>query len=303
MRFRLIEAERAQHSVSLLCNVVGVTRAGFYAWRRRPVSARELRDRELCELIRKAFSASRETYGAPRIQAELQDVNGVRVSRKRVARLMRRLGIEGVSRRGKRPLTTKRAEAAPAASDLVRRRFQAPGPDRLWVADITYVPTWEGYLFLASVLDAWSRRCVGWSMRNDLRAELVLDALGMAVTRRRPERGLIHHSDRGSQYTSLGFGKTLTDAGILQSIGRRGDAFDNAVAESFFATLETELFDRRTFKNRDQARLEIFDFIEGVYNPHRRHSALGYLSPERFEAKHIQKEIMINDSYRTAIAV
>jgi putative transposase len=303
MRFRLIEAERAQHSVSLLCNVVGVTRAGFYAWRRRPVSARELRDRELCELIRKAFSASRETYGAPRIQAELQDVNGVRVSRKRVARLMHRLGIEGVSRRGKRPLTTKRAEAAPAASDLVRRRFQAPGPDRLWVADITYVPTWEGYLFLASVLDAWSRRCVGWSMRNDLRAELVLDALGMAVTRRRPERGLIHHSDRGSQYTSLGFGKTLTDAGILQSIGRRGDAFDNAVAESFFATLETELFDRRTFKNRDQARLEIFDFIEGFYNPHRRHSALGYLSPERFEAKHIQKEIMINDSYRTAIAV
>jgi putative transposase len=303
MRFRLIEAERAQHSVSLLCNVVGVTRAGFYAWRRRPVSARELRDRELCELIRKAFSASRETYGAPRIQAELQDVNGVRVSRKRVARLMHRLGIEGVSRRGKRPLTTKRADAAPAASDLVRRRFQAPGPDRLWVADITYVPTWEGYLFLASVLDAWSRRCVGWSMRNDLRAELVLDALGMAVTRRRPERGLIHHSDRGSQYTSLGFGKTLTDAGILQSIGRRGDAFDNAVAESFFATLETELFDRRTFKNRDQARLEIFDFIEGFYNPHRRHSALGYLSPERFEAKHIQKEIMINDSYRTAIAV
>jgi putative transposase len=303
MRFRLIEAERAQHSVSLLCNVVGVTRAGFYAWRRRPVSARELRDRELCELIRKAFSASRETYGAPRIQAELQDVNGVRVSRKRVARLMHRLGIEGVSRRGKRPLTTKRADAAPAASDLVRRRFQAPGPDRLWVADITYVPTWEGYLFLASVLDAWSRRCVGWSMRNDLRAELVLDALGMAVTRRRPERGLIHHSDRGSQYTSLGFGKTLTDAGILQSIGRRGDAFDNAVAESFFATLETELFDRRTFKNRDQARLEIFDFIEGFYNPHRRHSALGYLSPERFEAKHTHKEIMINDIYRTAIAV
>ena len=303
MRFRLIEAERAQHSVSLLCAVVGVTRAGFYAWRRRPASARELRDRELCELIRKAFSASRETYGAPRIQAELQDEHGARVSRKRVARLMRRLGIEGVSRRGKRPLTTKRSEQAPAASDLVRRRFQAPGPDRLWVADITYVPTWEGYLFLASVLDAWSRRCVGWSMRDDLRAELVLDALGMAVTRRRPERGLIHHSDRGSQYTSLGFGKTLTDAGILQSIGRRGDAFDNAVAESFFATLETELFDRRTFKSRDQARLEVFEFIEGFYNPRRRHSALGYLSPERFEDSHTNKEIMINNNYMAAIAV
>src|SRR6266542_1588555 len=154
MRFRLIEVERAQHPVSLLCSVLGVTRAGFYAWKRRSPSARELRDRELCELIRKAFTASRETYGAPRIQAELADEHGVRVSKKRVARLM-------------------------------RRRFQAAGRDRLWVADITYVPTWEGFLFLAAVLDAWSRRCVGWSMRNDLRAELVLDALGMAVTRRR----------------------------------------------------------------------------------------------------------------------
>jgi putative transposase len=303
MRFRLIEAERAQHSVSLLCCVLGVTRAGFYAWRRRGPSARELRDRELCELIERIFKGSRETYGAPRIQAELEDEHGVQVSRKRVQRLMRRLGIEGISRRGKRPLTTKRAEPAPAASDLVRRCFRAPGPDRLWVADITYVPTWQGYLFLACVLDAWSRRCVGWSMRNDLRAELVLDALGMAVTRRRPEPGLIHHSDRGSQYTSLGFGRTLSEAGILQSMGRRGDAFDNAVAESFFATLETELFDRRTFKSRDQARLEVFDFIEGFYNPRRRHSTLGNLSPARYEEKHIKKEIMINNNQETASAV
>jgi putative transposase len=176
MRFRLIEAERAQHSVSLLCSVLCVTRAGFYAWRRRGPSRRELRDRELSELIGKVFIDSRETYGAPRIQAELRGEHGVRVSRKRVARLMRRLGLEGISRRGKRPVTTRRAEQAPAASDLVRRRFQAPGPDRLWVADITYVPTWEGYLFVAAVLDAWSRRCVGWSMRDDLRAELVIDA-------------------------------------------------------------------------------------------------------------------------------
>jgi putative transposase len=199
MRFRLIEAERAQHSFSLLCSVLGVTRAGFYASRRRPASPRERRDRELCELIGKLFTGSLDTYGAPRIQAELQDEHGLRISRKRVARLMRRLGIEGVSRRGKRPVTTKRADPAPAASDLVRRRFQAPGPDRLWVADITYVSTWEGYLFLAAVLDAWGRCCVGWSMRNDLKAELVVDALGMAVTRRRPAPGLIHHSDRGSQ--------------------------------------------------------------------------------------------------------
>jgi putative transposase len=302
MRFRLIEAERAQHSVSLLCGVLGVTRAGFYAWKRRGPSARELRDRELCELIRRIFTASRETYGVPRIHAELSAEHGVRVSRKRVQRLMRRLGIEGVSRRGKRPLTTKTADQAPAVSDLVRRRFQAAGPDRLWVADITYVPTWEGFLFLACVLDCWSRRCVGWSMRNDLRAELVLDALGMALTRRRPSPGLIHHSDRGSQYTSLAFGKTLSDAGVLQSIGRRGDAFDNAVAESFFATLETELIDRSNFKTRDQARLELFDFIEGFYNPRRRHSALGYLSPAEYEQTQ-DNSIKMNNNDRTAIAV
>jgi putative transposase len=170
----------------------------------------------------------------------------------------------------------------------VRRRFRAPGPNRLWVADITYIPTWEGYLFLAAVIDCWSRRLIGWSMRDDLRAELVLDALGMAVTRRRPQAGVIHHSDRGSQYTSLAFGKTLEQAGVLQSVGRRGDAFDNAVAESFFATLECELLDRRTFKRRDQARLEVFEFIEGFYNPRRRHSALGYVSPERFEEQSIK---------------
>jgi putative transposase len=302
MRFRLIEAERAQHSVSLLCSVLGVTRAGFYAWKRRPLSRRELRDRELSAQICRIFKGSRETYGVPRIHAELRDEHAIGVSRKRVARLMRRLGIEGVSRRGKRPLTTMRAEQAPAASDLVRRRFQAPGPDRLWVADITYVPTWEGYLFLASVLDAWSRRCVGWSMRNDLKAELVIDALGMAVTRRRPRPGVIHHSDRGSQYTSLALGKTLTDAGVLPSMGRRGDAFDNALAESFFATLETELIDRRTFKTRDQARLEVFDFIEGFYNPSRRHSALGYLSPAEYEQTQMDL-IKINSNERTAIAV
>jgi putative transposase len=302
MRFRLIEAERAQHSVSLLCSVLGVTRAGFYAWSRRGPCDRELLDRELCELIEGIFRRSRETYGVPRVHAELQDEHQIGVSRKRVARLMRRLGLEGVSRRGKRPVTTKRAERAPAASDLVRRRFQAAGPDRLWVADITYVPTWEGYLFLAAVLDAWSRRCVGWSMRNDLKAELVIDALGMAVTRRRPRPGVIHHSDRGSQYTSLAFGKTLTETGVLPSMGRLGDAFDNALAESFFATLETELIDRRTFKTRDQARLEVFDFVEGFYNPRRRHSALGYLSPAEYEQTQ-NNSIKMDNNNRTAMAV
>src|SRR5438876_1734018 len=197
MSFRLIEAERAQHPVSLLCSVAEVTRAGYYAWRSRGRSARELRDGELAGLIRRIFDDSGGTYGAPRIQAELSDDHGVRIGRKRVARLMKALGIEGVSRRRKRRYkTTIPAREAPVAPDLVHRSFQAAGPNRLWVADITYVPTWQGYLFLACVIDAWSRRVVGWSMRDDLRSELVVDALGMAVTRRRPQPGLVHHSDR-----------------------------------------------------------------------------------------------------------
>ena len=200
MSFRLIEAERAQHPVSLLCSVVGVSRGGYYAWRGRGRSARELRDGELAALIRRVFDDSGGTYGAPRIQAELADDHGVRIGRKRVARLMKDLAIEGVSRRRKRRYkTTIPAMQASVAPDLVRRRFRAAGPNRLWVADITYVPTWQGYLFLACVIDAWSRRVVGWSMRDDLRSELVVDALGMAVSSRRPRPGLIHHSDRGSQ--------------------------------------------------------------------------------------------------------
>jgi len=298
MRFRLIEAERAQHPVSLLCGVLGVTRAGYYAWRRREPSRRALEDERLAGLIRGIFEESEQTYGVPRIHAELADDYGLRVGRKRVARLMRQLGLEGVSRRGKRRFrTTIPANEAPAAPDLVRRSFQATAPNRLWVADITYVSTWQGYLFLACVIDAWSRRIVGWSMRDDLKADLVVDALGMALTRRRPQPGLVHHSDRGSQYTSLAFGKTMQDAQILPSMGRRGDAFDNAVAESFFASLETELLDRRTFKTRDQARLALFQWIESFYNSRRRHSALGYLSPEKYE------QMMIKTDNTSAAAV
>jgi putative transposase len=297
MSFRLIEAERAQHAVSRLCQVLGVTRAGYYAWKRRHPSRRALADEKLRALVGRVFAETRETYGAPRIQAELADEYGIGVSQKRVARLMRELGIAGVSRRRKGLKTTVRSREAPAAADLVRRDFRAAGPDRLWVADITYVPTWEGYVFLACVLDAWSRKAVGWSMRDDLRAELALDALGMALTRRRPRPGLVHHSDRGSQYTSLAFGKTIEAAGVLPSMGRRGDAFDNALAESFFATLETELLDRHTFRTRDQARMAVFTYIEGFYNPRRRHSTLGYRSPDRFEEEMIRKEP------QTAVAV
>jgi putative transposase len=238
MTFRLIEAERAQHTVSRLCKVLGVTRGGFYAWSSRSPSARELRDRQLLELIGRIHEDSRGTYGVPRVHAELLDEHGVRIARKRVARLMRRLGIEGVSRRGNRPVTTTPKQPAPAVDDLVRRQFRAPEPNRLWVADITYVPTREGFLFLAAVIDAFSRRCVGWSMRADLKADLVLDALGMAITQRRPAPGLIHHSDRGSQgefnwslQRSIGEGCDGQAQGLgVGSDGAAGDAFAGAPA-------------------------------------------------------------------------
>jgi transposase InsO family protein len=192
------------------------------------------------------------------------------------------LDLEGVSRRGRRRSRSAEAET-PAAPDLVRRQFTAAAPNELWIADITYVPTWEGWLFLAVVVDACSRRVCGWSMRDDLKAELVVDALGMATTRRRPGPGLIHHSDRGGQYRSLAFGRTLRDSGILASMGSRGDAYDNAAAESFMASIKTELVKRNTFKTRDEARLAVFSYIEAFYNPQRRHSALGYLSPIEYE--------------------
>jgi putative transposase len=245
-------------------------------------------DAALRERIEAIHETSRGTYGAPRIQAELRLGHGVRVARKRVARLMREAGIEGVSRRRSRHTTTP-AKEAPAAPDLVKRNFSATRRDELWLADITYVPTWEGFLFLAGVMDMYSRRCVGWSMRDDLQADLVVDALGMAVTRRRPAAGLVHHSDRGSQYTSLLFGATLRESGILASMGSRGDAFDNAAAESFIATIKRELINRRRFKRRDEARLAIFDYIECFYNPVRRHSSLGYKSPIEFEEAKTQE--------------
>ncbi len=282
MKFRLIDEERSHHSVSRLARVLGVTAAGYHAWKRRPPSARARQDERLKARIAEIHKASYGTYGAPRIHAELRAVDGLPVARKRVARLMRELGLEGVSRRGARRVHRSEAET-PAAPDLVRRRFTASKLDELWVADITYVPTWEGWLFLAAVVDACSRRCLGWSMRDDLKADIVIDALGMATTRRRPKAGLVHHSDRGGQYRSLAFGRTLRESGILPSMGSPGDAFDNAAAESFMASFKTELVQRERFKRRDDARLAVFSYIEGFYNPHRRHSALGYRSPAEYE--------------------
>ena len=209
----------------------------------------------------------------------------MQVGRKRVARLMRAAGLIGCHRRRRRGLTRRDPLAAPAP-DLVNRQFTATAPDRVWTADITYIPTWSGWLYLAIVLDVYSRRVVGWAMADHLRTELVLDALDMAIWNRRPNPGLVHHSDQGCQYTSLAFGRRLREAGLVASMGSVGDCFDNAVTESFFATLECELLHRHRFRTRTEARVGVFDYLEGFYNSHRRHSALGQLSPSSFERSH-----------------
>ena len=282
--FRFIAAEKAIHTVSRLCRVLGVSRSGFYAWAGRPPSARLRRDWGLIIHIRRVHQISRATYGAPRVHAELKG-EGIHVAKKRVARLMRDAGLEGAHRRRSRRTTLRDPDAAPA-SDLVERSFRPNGPDRLWVADITYIRTWAGWLYLAVVIDAYSRRVVGWAMRDDLKAELVVEALEMALWRRRPTAGLIHHSDRGCQYTSLAFGQKLRRSGVVASMGSRADCYDNAVAESFWATLKTELVHRHSWPTRDDARRALFDYIEAFYNPRRRHSTLGYHSPADYEKIH-----------------
>ena len=233
-------------------------------------------------MIRRIHRDSHGTYGMPRVHAQLR-AGGCRVGRKRVARLMREAGLAGVSRRrGTR--TTCPEPGRLAAPDRVERVFRADAPDRIWVADITYVPTATGFLYLAIVLDVFSRKVVGWAMANHLRTELVLEALNMAIGQRRPQ-GVIHHSDKGTQYTSLAFGKRCREMGVVTSTGSAGDCYDNAMAESFFATLECELIDRRSFRTHADARMAIFQFIEGWYNTRRLHSALGYLSPNEFERR------------------
>jgi len=279
-----VKAYQGEHRVATVCRVLGVSASGYYAWQVRPLSARAQADWTLSTQIRTIHERSRGTYGAPRVHAELAG-QGVHVGRKRVARLMRTAGLAGVSRR-RHVWTTRRDPAARPAPDLVQRDFAVDAPNRLWVADITYIATWAGFLYLAVVLDAWSRRVVGWAMATHLRTELVLDALNMAVGQRRPRRPVIHHSDQGCQYTSLAFGRRCQEAGVRPSMGSVGDAYDNALCESFFATLECELLDRRRFATPTQARIAVFDFVEGWYNPHRRHSALDYDSPVSYEIKH-----------------
>lgn len=286
MTFQLIERERSHHAVSLLCSVLNVTRQGFWAWRRRQPSARRQADELLKPLLWEAWEASDRTYGAPRLHAEVRLGQGLPIGRKRVARLMRELGIHGVSRRRGRVRTTIPDKRAAPAPDLVKRDFSATRPDQTWVADITYVPTHEGWLFLAAVMDLYSRKIVGWSMRDDLEAALVVDAISMAITRRQPAAGLVHHSDRGSQYASVAMGRTLRDSGIMASMGSKGDPWDNAAAESCISTIKNELVKRRTFVTRDQARLALFGYIESFYNPLRRHSSLGMRSPDEHERRY-----------------
>lgn len=278
-----MKANQADYPVSMMCHLLDVSTSGYYAWLKRPLSKRSQEDKVLIEKIRHYHRISDETYGAPRILKDLRD-EGLKVGLRRVARLMRQAGLQGVTRR-KAAWTTIRKAGAQPAPDLVQRDFSADGPDQLWVADITYVPTWSGFLYLSVVMDAWSRRIVGWSMANHLRTELVLDALGMAIEQRRPD-GVIHHSDQGCQYTSFAFGKRCKEAGILPSMGSAGDCYDNALAESFFATLECELVDRRTFRTREDAGRVVFEYIEGWYNPYRRHSSIGQVSPVRYEREY-----------------
>jgi putative transposase len=282
--YTFIEARKTNHRVSVMCRTLKVSKSGFYGWRDRAPSARARADALLTEKITRIHRDSRETYGAPRIHFELRTL-GVRCARKRVARLMREAGLFGCGgcRRKARTTLRSRTERTPPAPDLVKRDFTPEAPDRLWVADITYVRTWEGWLYLSFVLDAYSRRIVGWSMANNLETDLVLDALNMAIYNRRPQPGLIHHSDRGSQYTSVEFGSRLKEAALLPSMGSVADAYDNSMAESFVSTLKRELIHRHSWPNRQSARTAIFEYIEGFYNTRRRHSALGHLSPSEYE--------------------
>lgn len=280
--FRLIAAEKANHPVSLLCELLCVSRSGFYAWMRRTPCDRDLADAWLVEQIMDIHEANRGVYGSPRIHAELAMAKGVRVGRKRVERLMASTGISGLVTRKHRK-TTIRVPGVRVADDLVERRFRPTAPNVLWCADVTYLRTWEGWLYLAAVQDLYSRRIVGWSMADHMRAELVVDALRMGVARRRPEAGLIHHSDQGAQYVSLAFGQEARQAGIARSMGSRGNCWDNAVAESFFATLKKELVHRRSWPTREELRSAVFDYVEVFYNATRRHSTLGMRSPADYE--------------------
>jgi putative transposase len=276
-----VKVNQAKYPVRLMCRLLHVSKSGYYAWDERPLCERAQVDIALTGQIEAIHRRSRGAYGSPNIHAELADDHGIRVGRKRVARLMRAAHIRGVTLR-RFVVTTQATPGAKTPIDRVERRFYAEAPNRLWVADATYIPTWTGFLYLTMVLDVYSRKIVGWAMGNRLDTELMLAALDMAIAQRRPT-GVIHHSDRGCQYTSFAFGKRCREAGVMPSMGRVGDAYDNAMAESFFATLEREVIDRQRFRSQIEARMSVFTWLESWYNPYRRHSSLGYRSPMNYE--------------------
>jgi putative transposase len=286
--FGFVLARKAEHSIAMMCRVLEVSRSGYHAWASRPPAARAVKDARLTERIRELHVLRRRVYGSPRIWADLVLGDGERIGRKRVERLMRQAGLSGLITK-KYKATTVRVPGVRVAEDLLDRDFAAGAPNRCWVADITYLRTWEGWLYLAAVQDLYSRRIVGWSMADHMRTELVTDAL--AIARRRPGPGLIYHSDQGSQFVSLAFGQQARAAGIAQSMGSKGDCFDNAVAESFFATIKKELIHRRSWPTKAELRTEAFDYIEVFYNRQRRHSTLGQLSPIQYEKISLSQDL------------
>ena len=277
-----MKAYQAEHSINQLCVLLGVSPSGYHAWKARPVSDREQTDRMLTGVIIDIWEESDRTYGAPRIHGALADEYDLGVGRKRVARLMRQAGITGVSRRRSRRAPQRDPRTMPVP-DQVKRDFTAAGPNQLWVSDIKTIPTGTGPLYLAAVTDVWSRRVVGWSIRSTIEARLVTDALTMAITQRNPAPGLVFHSDQGAQYTSIEVATTAEQAGIIRSMGSVGDCYDNALAESLFATLETEYLTRNPFRTKHEAMQAVFTWIEGWYNTRRRHSSLGNQSPANYE--------------------
>ena len=282
MRYQFIDDHRDEFEITVMCRVLDVSRSGYYAWRKRPMSAREMADQALTEQIEEIHQQSEGTYGSPRIQAELADQQ-IKVGRKRVARLMQQADLQGVGQRKFKVSTTDANHDFPIAPNRLDQVFEAQQPDQIWLADITYIPTDEGWLYLAAVLDLYSRRIVGWSMSDSLHRQLVIDALQMAIVSRKPSSGLIHHSDRGSQYASDDYQAILTDHQILASMSRKGNCYDNAPMESFFARLKTERVHKRHYLTRAAARSDIFDYIERFYNRFRRHSAIGYFNPVAYE--------------------
>lgn len=284
MRFRFIEDRRDDYPVCQMCAILGVSPAGYYAWRARPQSRRAAANRALLPEIVRVHRDSGGRYGSPRVHAVLR-AQGRGVSRGRIERLMRAHGIRAIMMRPRRVRTTDSCHNLPIAPNLLDRNFTAPAPNRVWLADITYIPTGEGWLYLAAVMDLYSRKIVGWAMRDHLRTELASTALTMAIQRQRPGAGLIHHSDRGVQYASDGYRTALQLAGMRASMSRKGDCYDNAPMESFFHTLKTELVHRQKYATRADAQRDLFSFIEGFYNRTRLHSAIGYLSPVEMERK------------------